>query len=307
MKSKPDITVVVPVFNGEGRLKDLFFRTRSVISAMNLDFEIVFVDDGSSDNSWKIISELKAEAPDCVRGFRLTRNSGQQAATVCGLQHARGSWVLTLDDDLQSMPEEIPKLWEKANTHQIDVVYGVYPVPKHRFLHNLGSRIFRVLLRKVAPNVPAGSSFRLIKGEILQSFPQRQGPWVFVDPALAWFTSDIATVNVQHEPRKDGMSGYSFFKLLGMAVTVLVIYSTLPLQMMIWFGLLSALVSFCLGCYYLILKVTASVAVGFSALIVTMTFAFGVILLSLGILGIYISRIYTMGTGQPGFTIKTEI
>jgi undecaprenyl-phosphate 4-deoxy-4-formamido-L-arabinose transferase len=298
---------VVPVFNSEATLKDLFARSRRVISDLKLECEFIFVDDGSRDNSWKVINELKKDVEDGVRGLRLTRNCGQQVATICGLQHATGSWVLTIDDDLQSIPEEIPKLWDKANREQVDVVYGVSPGPRQGFLHSLGSRTFRVLLRKVAPNIPAGSSFRLIKGEILQSFPQRHGPWAFVDPALAWLTSDIATVKVERQERRDGKSGYSFFKLVGMAVTILVVYSTVPLQLMIGFGLLSALVSFCLGVYYLLLKLTSTVAVGFAALIVTMTFAFGVTLSSLGILGIYISRIYIMGTGQPGFTIKTEI
>jgi polyisoprenyl-phosphate glycosyltransferase len=305
--NKPDISVVVPVFNSEHSLKDLFIRTSKVLSALNVTFEIIFVDDRSVDDSWHTIRQLKTEGGDHVRGFKLARNSGQQAATVCGLQHAKGSWVVTLDDDLQSLPEEIPKLWERANGQQIDVVYGVSPTLKHRFLHNLGSRIFRIILRRVAPNVPAGSSFRLIKGEILRSFPERHGPWIFVDPALAWLTSDIATVNVSHGERKDGRSGYSLGSLVGMALTVLVVYSTFPLQIITWIGLLSALISFCLGIYYLTLKLTTRVAIGFSALIVTMTFAFGVIMLSLGILGIYISRIYVMGSGQPAFTIKSEI
>jgi polyisoprenyl-phosphate glycosyltransferase len=307
MKTEPDISVVVPVFNGEARLKELFTRTRDVITSMNLDFEFVFVDDGSIDRSWQVIRELKAEHRGCVRAFKLARNSGQQAATICGLEQARGTWVVTLDDDLQSLPEEIPTLWEKANSMQVDVVYGVCRDPKHKFLHRVGSRVFRVLLQKVAPNIPAGSSFRLIRGEILQTLPQRMGPGIFVDPALAWLTTDIATINVQHAERKDGKSGYSFFKLVRMALTILVIYSALPLQIMIWFGLFSALISFSLGLYYLILKLTANVAVGFSALIVTMTFAFGVILASLGIIGLYISKIYLAGTGQPGFVVKSEI
>jgi glycosyltransferase involved in cell wall biosynthesis len=307
MKSQPNISVVVPVFNSETRLKELFSRTTKVLTALNLTYEFLFVDDGSIDKSWQVIRELKTEHSDCIRGFKLARNSGQQAATMCGLERATGPWVVTLDDDLQSLPEEIPTLWEKANREQCDVVYGVYPVQRHRFLHRVGSRAFHVLLRRVASNVPAGSSFRLIRSEILQTLPPRHGPWVLVDPALAWLTSDIATVDVQHAARTDGKSGYSFFKLVRMALTVLVIYSALPLQLMIWFGLFSALVSFCLGIYYLILKLTANVAVGFSALIVTMTFAFGVILLSLGVLGLYISKIYIAGTGQPSFIVKTEI
>lgn len=307
MKNKPDISVVVPVLNGESTLKDLFVRTRAVISEMRLDFEMIFVDDGSVDDSWRIIGELKADCAECVRGVKLAKNSGQQAATICGLQRARGDWVLTLDDDLQSPPEEIPKLWNVGQSQQSDVVYGVYPVPRQRLLHNLGSRIFRLLAREVAPQVPAGSSFRLIRAKVLESLDHRLGTWVFVDPALAWLTSDIATVTVRHEERRDGKSGYSLGKLIQLAVTVLVIHSTLPLQMMIWCGLFSALGSFCIGIYYLALRLTSNVAVGFSALIVTMTFAFGVILLSLGILGIYVSRIYVMGTGQPGFRVKTEI
>jgi glycosyltransferase involved in cell wall biosynthesis len=305
--TKPDISVVVPVFNSETRLKELFTRTCAVITSMNLDFEFVFVDDGSIDSSWRVVQELNAEFPERVRGFRLARNSGQQAATVCGLERARGTWVVTLDDDLQSLPEEIPTLWEKAKHQQADVVYGVYPEPKHHFMHRVGSRAFHILLRNVAANVPAGSSFRLIKGEILQMLPQRTGPWLFVDPMLAWLTSDMTTINVQHAERKDGRSGYSFFKLVHIALTVLVTYSALPLQLMIWFGLIAALISFGLGIYYLILRLTANVAVGFSALIVTMTFAFGVILLSMGVLGLYISRIYIAGTGQPAFIVKTEI
>src|SRR5256885_11470357 len=119
--TKPDISVIVPVFNSEARLKELFIRTSEVITSMNLDFEFVFVDDGSNDRSWQVISELNAEYPEGVRGFRLSRNSGQQAATVCGLERARGTWVITLDDDLQSLPEEIPTLWERANHEQADI------------------------------------------------------------------------------------------------------------------------------------------------------------------------------------------
>lgn len=307
VRKNPNISVVVPVFNSESTLKELFARTHAVMSALKLDFEMIFVDDGSMDDSWKIIGALKADYAECIRGFKLAKNSGQQAATICGLQHARGDWVLTLDDDLQSPPEEIPTLWYFAQKQQPDVVYGVCSFPRHYPLHNLGSRFFRLLVREVAPEVSASSPFRLIKAELLESLRGRLGTWVFVDPALASLTSDIATVAVRHEERRNGKSGYSLSTLVQLAITVVVIHGTLPLQMMIWFGLLSALGSFCIGIYYLILRLTSSTPVGFSALIVTMTFGFGLILLSLGILGVYVSRIYVMGTGQSGFRVKAEI
>src|SRR5215813_10264908 len=158
MTSQPHISVVVPVFNGETRLKDLFSRTTKVLTSLNLTYEFLFVDDGSRDKSWQVIRELKTEHSECVRGFKLARNSGQQAATMCGLERATGAWVVTLDDDLQSLPEEIPTLWEQANREQCDVVYGVYPAQKHQLWHRVGSRAFYLLVRGVAPKVPAGSS-----------------------------------------------------------------------------------------------------------------------------------------------------
>lgn len=304
---RPDLSVVVPVLNGEATLQTLFTRTEAVLCSMHLCFEVIFVDDGSADRSWPIILDLKTSHPDRVRGFRLAKNSGQQAATLCGMQHATGRWIVTLDDDLQSPPEEIPKLWEAAQTQESDVIYGTYPAMKHNLVHKLGSLLYRLLLRKIAPNAPPGSSFRLVRAGIIDSLRQRLGPWILLDPALAWFTSDIATVQVRHDKRLNGRSGYSFFKLANLAITTLVICSTFPLQLMIWFGMLSALISFCIGVYYLVIKLTSNVPPGFSALIVMMTFAFGVILSSLGVLGIYISKIYTMNTGQPSFTVRTEV
>src|SRR5215471_877933 len=140
INNEPDISVVVPVFNGENTLKELFLRTRKVMLEIGLDFEVIFVDDGSADNSWKVIHELRMEFAERVRGFRLARNSGQHPATICGLRQARGKWALTLDDDLQSLPEDIPKLWRVAYGEQVDVVYGVYPAPRHDLMRNLGSR-----------------------------------------------------------------------------------------------------------------------------------------------------------------------
>jgi polyisoprenyl-phosphate glycosyltransferase len=307
LESRPDISVVVPVLNSEVTLKEFFARTSAVLTELALDFEIIFVDDGSVDGSWKIIRELKIFSSGRVRGLRLAKNSGQQAATVCGLQKARGRWVLTMDDDLQSPPAEIPKLWNLAQTDQFDIVYGICHEQNHDLLHRLGSSLFRMLMRRLVPNLPPASSFRLIRSEILEPFQHGLGAYTFLDPALAWFSSDTGTVVVRHDRRRNGRSGYSLLRLCHMAITILVIYSTLPLQLMIWFGLFSAVVSFCVGIYYLIIKLTSNVPAGFSALIVTMTFAFGVILVSLGILGIYVSKIYNLNTGLPAFTIRSEI
>src|ERR1700733_2439142 len=158
MEPRPDISVVVPVFNSASTLGKLFSGVQDVMASMNLRFEVVFVDDGSSDESWRVILDLKRQHGDLVRGFRLARNSGQQAATYCGLIEARGQWVVTLDDDLQPHPREIVKLWEEAQRRQSEVVYGVYATLRHGLIHRIGSRLFRMLLRRVAPSFPDGTS-----------------------------------------------------------------------------------------------------------------------------------------------------
>jgi glycosyltransferase involved in cell wall biosynthesis len=305
--NKPGFSIVVPVFNGADTLKELFFRTRSVMLSMNQQFEMIFVDDGSTDSSWERILELKQEFGGTVLGIRLARNVGQQAATFCGLQKATGDWIVTIDDDLQIEPEEIPKLWLTSQSEQADLVYGTYPTVRHTWLHNIGSRIYRRLMSRIAPYAPGLSAFRLIRGTIVQSFPSDLRPWIFVDPALNWHTSAVATIPINQYPRRAGRSGYSVFRLLEIAIMAVLFHSMMPLKLMILFGFLSALVSFCLGVFFLIQKLVVGSVLGFSAMIVTITFGIGILLFCMGILGIYIARIYQMQIGQPAFTIKTIV
>jgi glycosyltransferase involved in cell wall biosynthesis len=307
MEFKPHISVVVPVFNSAETLPELFSGIRETMAFLNLQFEALLIDDSSTDESWRVILNLKNEHGNLVRGFRLARNSGQQAATYCGLLQSRGEWVITLDDDLQPHPREIIKLWQHAQAQPSDILYGIYGRRRHSLVHRAGSRLFRVLLRRVAPAFPDGSSFRLIRSQVLQSIATRPGPWVLVDPVLAWQTSHIATVPVEHGGRRSGQSGYSLVRLVEIAWTLLITYSKLPLRLMTVFGFLSSIVSFALGLYYLFLKLTVGAPVGFSALIVTITFSSGLILLSLGMIGEYISQIHTMGSGEPAFIIKAMV
>ncbi len=307
MLSSPDVSIVVPVFNGAAELRTLVSEVFDTLGSMNLTGEIVFVDDCSGDQSWRIVRELRTEYGEAVRGFRLARNSGQQAATYCGLLHAAGTWIVTIDDDLQLHPREIRKLWDRAQATNADVVFGVYATLHHGLLHRIGTRLLRALLRRVAPAFPDGSSFRLIRAEIARSLPRHLGPWVLVDPVLAWHTSDVTSVEVEHGRRESGRSGYTFWTLASLGCTLLFTYSRLPLRILTGVGLLAAIVSFALGLHYLIQKVTVGAQLGFSALIVTITFSSGIMLLGIGILGEYISRIHMMGSGEPAFTIKARV
>jgi undecaprenyl-phosphate 4-deoxy-4-formamido-L-arabinose transferase len=304
---KPDLSVVVPVYNGSKTLEELFLRTQDALTNRGLTFEIVFVDDRSIDPSWSVIESMKARYGDLVQGIRLARNTGQQATTFCGMLSAQGTWIVTIDDDLQVPPEEIVKLLDAAQEQQAELVYGVFPSPKHNWLYHSGARIFRWVLHKIALDFPNGSSFRLLHADLIGRLPTDLKQLSHIDPFLLWVSTGFIRVEVGHEKRRHGRSGYSIARLVKMALEILILYSTLPLNFMIWAGFFFAAVSFGLGIYFMILKITIGAQMGFSALIVTITFFSGMILMSLGILGTYISNLYAMGIGRPPFVIQTKI
>jgi glycosyltransferase involved in cell wall biosynthesis len=301
------ISIVVPVFNGARTLKDLYSRVELVMQGMQRDYEIIFVDDGSTDGSWQVITALYGQDKKKVRGFRLARNTGQQAATLCGLLQASGEWIVTLDDDCQSPPEEIPTLWTEAQRSFADIVYGISPHRKDDLLYSLFKGLFRGILHRIAPGYPGESSFRLIRASLIPLLPDESHPWVFVDSSLSQVTDRFLTVVVKQDPGSRGKSRYSFSQLLSLALTLFFVYSIIPMRLMIWSGLMASGVSFGLGIYFLYRKLAIGAPLGFSALIVTVTFTAGAILLSLGVLSEYISRLYIIHTGRKAFTIKTRL
>jgi glycosyltransferase involved in cell wall biosynthesis len=301
------ISIVVPVFNGARTLKDLHSRVDAVMQEMQRNYEILFVDDGSTDESWQVISALHGQDKKKVRGFRLVRNTGQQAATLCGLLQAAGTWIVTLDDDCQSPPEEIPTLWAEAQRSFADIIYGVSPDRQRGLVHRLSRTVFRHILHRIAPGYPGGSSFRLIRASLIPMLPDERHPWVLVDSSLSLVTDNFHTVAIKRQAGSSGKSRYSFSQLLSLALTLFFVYSIIPMRLMIWSGLLASGVSFGLGTYFLYRKLTVGAPLGFSALIVTMTFTSGVVLLSLGVLSEYISRVYIIQTGRKAFTIKTKL
>jgi len=305
--ARPDLSIVVPVFNGAATLRELLDGILNHVKSSSTSLEVLFVDDGSTDDSWDVIQALHADHGGLVRGYRLARNSGQQSATYCGILRASGEWVATIDDDLQQHPGDVVKLWDHARTTKSDVVYGVFTTVRQGLIHRLGARLFRKLLRRVAPHFPDGSSFRIINSEVVKALPRQVGPWVLVDPMLAWHSSSIATIEVSHEKSRAVRSRYSVYMLCAIACRLLLTYSVIPLRVVTMLGLFSSMMSFGIGLYYFIRKITVGGQLGFSAIIVSVAFFSGMILLNLGILGEYIARIHTMGSREPAFSIRSEI
>ena len=299
-----DYSVVVPVYNGAQSIAELFARINSVFATLGRTYEVVFVEDGGQDTSWQVICDLKRAHPDDVIGVRLARNFGQHNATLCGFHYTSGSFVITIDDDLQVPPEEIPKLIEEQKRSGADLVYGYFNNKQHSLTQNLGSFLIQKATEVTFGDRGESSSFRLITASLIEKARAHRQSFVFVDGLLLWYTQHVSRTAVRHERRKYGRSGYTLMTLVALATHMLFNFTTLPLRWIVYLGMLTASISFILGVVFLIRGLIYSVPVGWSSLAVTIFFVGGVILLVLGIIGEYISRIFTLHNEKPQFSVR---
>ena len=221
------ISVVIPVYNSDQTLHELTKCLEPVLVSLTRCYELILVNDGSSDGSWKVICDLAGSYP-WIRGIDLMRNYGQQNALLCGIRAARHEIIVTMDDDLQNPPQEIPKLTSQL-TEDVDVVYG-YPEKRQNGLWRwVASRIMRMVLQKAMGVKTAryASAFRVFRAQVCRAFGEYQSPYVSVDVLLTSGTSRFAAVPVIHRPRNSGVSGYTFRKLLTLAVSLMTGFSTL--------------------------------------------------------------------------------
>ncbi len=297
-------SVIVPVYNSEPSLKELFCELESVFRELNLSFEVIFIDDNSQDDSWQVLRELKNDYPNVIKVVRLARNFGQHNATLCGFSFADGERVITIDDDLQNPPSEIKKIHEVAEQTQADVVYGVYKTKNHSLLRNIGSRSLKHSARFIHHSTGNGSSFRLISRDLMLKVLNHIHHFIFLDEIFQWYTNDIVFIEVEHRTRKYSKSGYSSRKLFRLMGNILFQYTTLPLKILVYGGLTGSLITFALVVYFLVLKLYFDVPLGYTSLIVSILFSTSIILFSLGIIGDYLRRIYLVQNKKPPYSIK---
>ena len=302
---RPDYSIIVPVFNSENSLEELYSRTRDFFKEIDKRFELIFVDDNSKDKSWKVLKKIKKENPELVTAVRLAKNFGQHNATFCGLARAKGEFVITIDDDLQLAPEEIKKLIDGYEASQSDLVYGVFKDKKHNPARNISSASFNQSSKLLLKGPGKGSSFRLMTRELVNNILNHFQSFVFLDEIINWYTADISYVQVKHLPRQNDKSGYTSRKLIRLFSNIVLFYSNVPLRAMVYMGLLFSSFSFLIGIFFFIKKIFFNTPIlGYTSLIVIITFSTGIIIFSLGILGGYISRIYFAQNKKPPYSIK---
>ncbi len=303
----PEYSVVVPVFNSQDSLEELFQRTDKVFADLKKDFEIIFVEDGGHDNSWEVIKRIKAANPGKVKGIKLSRNFGQHNAVLCGFAHVQGKYIITIDDDLQILPEDIKKLINCYNEQQPDLVYGYFKKKNHSTIRNFGSKVIKKSSKVIYKTPGEGSSFRLIKREITDSMVQHSPEFVYIDDLLLWYTTSIGFVEVEHKKRMYNTTQYTTFNLFKLAFRLLVVSTDIPLKLMVYGGFVSSILTFLFGVYYIFRKIFYKVPPGYTSIIVTILFSTSIIILSLGIIGQYLHKVYKMQNKRPAYLVKEKI
>ncbi|MDT8271727.1 MAG: glycosyltransferase family 2 protein [Desulfomonilia bacterium] len=300
-----NISVVIPVYNSSEILPDLVDRLQHVLLSNYEKYELIFVDDGSKDECWDVILTL-VSTHNWIRGINLMRNYGQHNAVLCGVRNARYEFIVTMDDDLQHPPEEIPKLTKKLDEGH-DVVYGTPEQQQHGLWRDLASIITKISLQATigADTARMASAFRAFRTQVREAFVDYRGSFVSLDVLLTWGTTRFTAIQVRHDPRESGVSNYTLWKLANHAVNMMTGFSSVPLQiasilgfMFTLFGVLVLL--FVVGNYF----IHGGSVPGFSFLACMIAIFSGVQLLMLGIFGEYLARIHFRSMDKPNSIVR---
>lgn len=299
------LSVVIPVYKAEGCVRELYNRLKSSLESITEDFEIIMVEDGGDDHSWDHIIEL-SQLDKRVKAIKLSRNFGQHYAITAGLDNARGEWIVVMDCDLQDRPEEIPRLYAKAR-EGYEVVFARRLRRQDKFLKRYFSRAFYLIFGYLT-NTKQDSSianFGIYHSKVIQSIKQ-MGDSIRCFPFLVrWVGFNVSFVDVQHGQRTIGNTSYTLKKSLNLSLDVMLSFSYKPLKLAVITGFSISLISFLYAIYIIIRAIQGKIGVlGWSSLIVLIWFLSGMIILILGIVGLYVGKAFEQAKNRPKYIIK---
>lgn len=299
------ISVVVPVYNSQESLPLLVERLCPVLTGLSDQIELVFVNDGSYDGSWSVIERLVSQH-DWVTGINLYRNFGQHNALLCGIRAAKNEITVTLDDDLQNPPEEIPRMVAELEKG-FDVVYGSPQKMQHGLFRNIASRVTKIVLQStmgvdIATKV---SAFRAFRTQLREAFADYRGDYVSIDVLLTWGTKRFSAVDVKFDVRQSGESNYTLMKLIRHSMNMITGFSVLPLQLASMTGFVFTFLG--IGVFVLVVLryLIEGVSVpGFAFLASIIAIFSGVQLFALGLIGEYLARMHLRIMDRPSYIVR---
>lgn len=301
----PIISVVIPVYKAEHCLNELYLRLKAALESISPDFEIVLVEDCGGDNSWQVIVQLAAADPR-VRGIQFSRNFGQHYGITAGLEHCHGDWVVVMDCDLQDRPEEIPRLYLKAQ-EGYDIVLARRGVRQDPLLKRITSWIFYKLFSYLADIEYDGASgnFRIMSRKVVENFRLMGEQLRFFGGLVQWLGFPTSSIEVAHAERFEGNSTYTFAKLWKLAAETIIAYSDKPLRIGVRFGFGMAGLAFCYGLYILLRAyLYGSPIPGWNSMIISLYFIGGIIIAMLGIIGIYLGKAFDESKKRPLYIVR---
>jgi len=305
LKTKCLISVIIPAYKAESCLVELCHRLKASLEKISTSYEIIMVEDCGGDNSWNIIQKLACQ-DSRIKGIQFSRNFGQHYAITAGLDHCSGEWVVIMDCDLQDQPEEILRLYMKAQ-EGYDVVLADRGKRNDSIVKKIISRVFYKIFNYfsgLAHNGQVGN-FRIISKNVVRHYCLMREQLRFFGGLVTWMGFPTAIVEVKHASRFDGKSSYTFRKLRKLAIETIIAYSDKPLRLSIRFGFLVTAFAAFFGIYILLRALFyGSPITGWSSLIVSIYFIGGVIIATLGILGIYLGKVFEEIKRRPLYIIK---
>lgn len=302
------VSIVIPVYNSAPILPELVRQLAEQLPSIAVDFEIILVNDGSRDDSWDVIKQLAKSFP-VIRGFTMMRNYGQHNALLCGIRAAKKQIIITMDDDLQHPPEEIPKLLARL-AEGFDVVYGTPREEQHGLWRDLASQMTKMALKGAmgAETARRASAFRALRCQVRDAFADYRSPYVCIDVLLTWGTTRFSSVFVRHEPRMTGVSNYTLRKLIAHALTMMTGFSVMPLQVASIMGFVCALFGFIILGYVIVrYLIEGGSAPGFPFLASIISIFSGAQLLAIGIIGEYLARMHFRMMERPSYVVRQHI
>lgn len=305
MDTQIEISVVIPVFNEEALIEELYSRLKAVCEGLNRTYEIVVVDDGCTDGSYEKLKQLQT-TDDSLRIIKFTRNFGQQAAVLAGFRFSKGDIIVQLDSDLQNPPEEIPKILA-AMSENIDLVTTTHRKRRDSTLRILGSQcLLKIGQMLFGESVKLNlSSFRALRRSVVKKIEACKDRSRYMAVLMSWMGLPTVEIEVEHHERKKGNTKYSILNLLTLSWDLITGYSSFPLRMVTYMGLFGALLGFLMMAFLLFQRIVNGILIeGFVVLLAVFAFFAGVQLLSIGFLGEYLGRVHHQIQERPDYIIE---
>ena len=298
------ISIVIPAFNAENSISRL---CKELLKTFNkFKMQTIIVNDCSTDKTHEKCLELIKEHPNELAYIKLSKNVGEHNAVMAGLKYSFGNWIIIMDDDFQNPPSEALKLLNYSLSNQFDVVYGNYGKKKHNFFRNLMSKINDLTANYIL-NKPKGlylSSFKAINKKTVKKITNYNGPFPYIDGLIISLTSNIGSIETQHDERRMGKSGYSFIKLLKLYGNMATNFTTVPIHICSITGLVIAFLSGLYAIVTIIEKIiNPTLAIGYTSVFIAIIFFSGVQLIFMGLLGEYIGKILKNVNKEPQYSI----